>query len=122
MDPGELTFESGEERLDRGVVAAADRAEGLIQLELGEPAGERQRGVNGAAVGVVHHPPVGSSPLEGHQQRVADQFGVDGAAHRPAHDPPRPQVQHRGEVEPALAGLPVRVVSADPNDALGSGD
>src|SRR4051794_12454679 len=64
MYPGELAFECGEERLDGGVVvAAADRAEGLIQLEFGEPAGERQRGVNGAAVGMMNHAPIRSSAL-----------------------------------------------------------
>jgi hypothetical protein len=43
VDPGEFAFDSGEEGLDgRVVVAAADRAERLVELELGEAGGEGQ--------------------------------------------------------------------------------
>ena len=43
VDPGQFTFEGGEERLDGCVVvAAANRAEGLLELEFGEPSGEGQ--------------------------------------------------------------------------------
>ncbi len=105
MDPGQLPFESGEEGLDGGVVvAAADGAEGLIQLQLAQTSGEGERRVDRAAIGMMHHPAVGSSPCEAHHQRVADELGVDRAAHGPAHDTARPQIKNGSEIEPALAG------------------
>ena len=105
MDPGELAFDGGEERLDGGVVvAAADGAEGLIKLEFGEPAGEGQRGIDRASIRVMDHPPVRSAALEGHHHSIANELGVDGRAHGPAHDPSGPQIEDRGEIEPAFTG------------------
>src|SRR3954463_9166413 len=81
MDPGEFAFDGGEERLDGGVVvAAADGTERLVELEFGQSARERQRGVDGAAIGVMHQAVIRSSPLEGHQQRSTDEVSVDGIA------------------------------------------
>jgi hypothetical protein len=38
VDPSEFSFEDGEERLDGCVVVAAlDRAEGLVELEVEDP-------------------------------------------------------------------------------------
>jgi hypothetical protein len=86
------------------VVAVADDAEGLLELKLGEAGGEGQRRVDRAAVGVVHDPLIGSSSFEGHEDCVADKFGVDGVAHRPTDYSSRPEVENRGQVEPAFAG------------------
>lgn len=50
VDPGQLAFEGGKERLDRSaLIAAADGAKRVIEFESGHSAGERQRGVDGAA-------------------------------------------------------------------------
>jgi hypothetical protein len=105
VDPGELAFEGGEERLDCGVVVAvAGGAEGLVDLELDDALGERQGCVGGAAVGVVHDSSIWPPALEGHDEGVADQFGVRGGAHGPANDPSGPQIDDRGQVQPALTG------------------
>jgi hypothetical protein len=87
VDPGEFAFEGGEERLDGGVVvAAADGAERLVELKCGEARGEGQRRVDRAAIGVVHYAAIGSATLEGHEQGVADELGVDRWADCPADD------------------------------------
>jgi hypothetical protein len=63
------TFEGGEERLDGGVVVAvAGGAEGLVDLELDDPLGERQGGVGGAAVGVVYDSSIWPAAVEGHDE------------------------------------------------------
>ena len=73
VDPGELAFEGGEERLDGGVVVAvAGGAEGLVDLEVDDALGERQGGVGRAAVGVVHDASIRSPALEGHDEGVGD--------------------------------------------------
>jgi hypothetical protein len=121
VDPGELAFEGGEERLDGGVVVAvAGGAEGLVDLELDDALGERQGGVGGAAVGVVHDSSIRPSALERHDERVGDELGVGGGAHRPAHDPPGPQIDDRGQVQPALTGAELgHVRSPQPVGARG---
>ena len=78
--------------------------EGLVELEFGDAPRERKRRVDGAAIGVVHDAAVGSPAIERHDQRVGDQLGGDGGVHGPADDTTRPQVDHRGEVEPAFVG------------------
>jgi hypothetical protein len=50
------------------------------------------------------YPPVGTAPFEGHDQRVADELGVDRRPHGPAGDGARPQVDDRGEMQPAFGG------------------
>ena len=60
MDPGQLAFESGEERFDRGVVVAvAGGTERLGELEVGNRF-ENARSVGRATVGVVHRATVGT--------------------------------------------------------------
>lgn len=44
---------------------------------------------------------------DGQLQRRADQFGVHGRSHRPAHDFAGVQVQHHRQVQPAAAGADI---------------
>jgi hypothetical protein len=43
----------------------------------------------------------------GHPERVQDELGFQVVAHRPAHDPPRVDVLHRGQEQEPLPGLDV---------------
>ena len=43
--------------------------------------------------------------LDGHLQRVDDELLAHVGCHRPADDPARVEVLHRGQIQPALAGL-----------------
>ena len=105
VDPGEFAFEGGPEGFDGGVVVAvAGRAEGLVELEFSDALRERERGVGGATVAVMHDAAVRTAPLEGHQQGVGDEFAVRGVAHRPADDASGPQVDDGGEMQPAFVG------------------
>jgi hypothetical protein len=47
-----------------------------------------------------------------HLECVDDELGLQVGAHRPADDPPRVAVHHRGEVEPALPAAHVLDVRA----------
>jgi hypothetical protein len=56
------------------------------------------------SVAVMHDPPVGTAPLEGHEQRIDHQIGVGGGAHGPADDSPAEEVDDAGVIEPAFGG------------------
>ena len=99
VDPGEFAFEGGPEGLDRGVVVAvAGGTERLVEFEFGDALGEGERCVDRAAVGVVHDAAVGSTAVEGHDQRVGHEIRVDGDVHCPSDDSTRPQVDDRGQM------------------------
>jgi hypothetical protein len=78
-----------------------------------------------AAVGVKEEPRRGAALGQGHGQRFADQLLRQRAVHRPAHDPAGEEVEHDGQMEPALAGAdrgdvrhPGAVGGGRPEDAL----
>jgi hypothetical protein len=86
------------------VVAVAGGAQGLVDLELDDALGEREGCVGRAAVGVMHDSSIWPPAFEGHDERVGDELSVHRGAHRPADDPPGPQIDNRGQMQPALTG------------------
>jgi hypothetical protein len=103
----QLDLEGGKPAFGDGVVqAGAGAAHGAAQpqpLAGGDAGG---RGVFGAAVGVKDRAGHALAAAGGHGsvQGAGDQGGVVVGAHRPAEQLPRCQLQHAGQVQPALVG------------------
>lgn len=98
-----LALEQLEEALDHRVVVAvaapAHAADQLVGLQELLPffAGELT-----ALVRVQQNRRFGLAAPQRHDQRAQHQIGVDARAHAPADDLAREQVQHHGQVQPAL--------------------
>lgn len=95
------------------VVGVAHGAYGGIDTGLDEPAGERERGVLRAGVGVVHQPgQVADAVLGAGPDRVfeavQDQFGGHSCGGSPADDAAGVDVEDEGDVDGAGPGRDIR--------------
>src|ERR687892_472374 len=113
----EFSLERRPRRLSHRVVPAhPGPADGLDHAELGDEVPVLAGHVLTAAV-AVEDDPLGdaASCAGGHAQRVGDEFGAHVVGHRVAQPAPRPEIEDRGQIQPALAGRDVGDV-ADPGD------
>ena len=112
MDPGELSFEGGEEGFYCGVVVTIPgSAKRLMQLEFCDSLRERQRRVGRSAVGVMNGLSLRCSPGGRHDQGLGDQLGGGRRAGGPADHPSRPQVDDGGQIQPAFSGVELGDIS-----------
>jgi hypothetical protein len=91
LNPVEWVWAHIKRSLANLAVVAHDRLEALAVL--GTPVGVENDAVDPATAG-----------SHSHLDRVSDQRGAHVVCDRPAHHPPRADVDHRGEVEPRRAG------------------
>lgn len=98
-----FSLQRGEEALHGGVVpAVAAPAHAADNAVVAQQALEVLAGVLAALVRVVQQLVGLAAPPQRHQQGVADQLRRHRAAHRPADDAPRVQIQHCRHEEPAF--------------------
>lgn len=91
--------------LHGGIIpAVAFTTHGGHEPVLGEQGLVVGTGVLAAPVGMVQHARRGMPTPHGIGQRLAGQRPVDPLGHRPAHDAPKGEIHHGGQIEPAFAG------------------
>jgi len=101
----QLLLQAGEERLHRRVVPAIrPPAHAAVDPLASQDPAVVLAGVLAAAVGEGHQALSRQASRHGHLQRIDHQTAVDPLAHRPADDPPRVQVLHGRQVQPAFKG------------------
>ena len=71
---------------------------------IGHQALELLAGVLAATIGVMQQRIGLAASPDRHHQGIGNKLGGHRGAHRPAHHPPREQIDHGGNVEPALRG------------------
>ena len=104
----QLAFERGKEALrHRVVVGVADRPHRGAHARLPTSLAELDRGILRALIRMVDHaarPPL----LERHVEGVEHDLPVQGARHRPAHDPTAERIEHDRQIEEASPGRNIR--------------
>src|SRR4051812_27711912 len=97
-----LRLERGEEALHGRIIeTVAAPAHRLLDAMPLQHRPIRPSGVLHAAVAMMNEPPWGSAALEGHDQGVDTQAGLEVIRHRPAHDLARRHILDGREVEKA---------------------
>ena len=107
-----LILQRGEERLGHGVVVAvAGAAAGKAHVVGPRPLGQGPAGVLGASVGMENGVSGHAAARLGRLERRHRDVGGHPAREQPADHHARAQVDHRGQVQPPLAGAKVRDVA-----------
>lgn len=103
-----LTLEQLEEALRDSIVMAvvspAHAADQVVVAQEGLPV---MPGELTPLIGMHQHRLLWLSASQRHQQGVEHQLGVDAAAHGPANDLAREQIEHHRQVQPAFVGADV---------------
>lgn len=95
-------LEAPEQPLHRRVIpAVATPTHALGHAIAPQPLPKYPAAVLAALVGVKQHARRAAPLLIRHVERFHDQLSIRPAGHRPAHDPPGVEVEHRGQVMPA---------------------
>ena len=100
-----LFLEAGKEALGRSVIpAVAAAAHAAHDPDFLEPFLVVAAGVLAPSVAVANQIQSGLSAEDRHVQSRENQGAINRLVHRPAHDPPREQVQNDRQIKPSLSG------------------